>query len=910
MLFLISPSSAFADGEEEGEIPFDEISVFLNVQGVGGTELPAVIKGQSVYLSVTDIFNFLKIRNTSNPDKESISGFFIDQQAIYLIDNQHNRIEYQDKVYELSKDDIIRTDAALYLKASVFGQIFGLNCIFNFRNLSVDLKTKIELPRIRELRQETMRQNVSKLKGEQKADTLINRDYPLFHLGMADWSVITSRETLAGNDTRLNLNLGAIVAGGETNVSLNYSSREPFTERQQNYLWRFANNDNRYLKQTMVGKIFSQSTASIYAPIVGVQFNNTPTTYRRSFGTYNLSDKTEPNWIVELYVNTVLVDYKKADASGFYTFEVPLVYGNSEVKLRFYGPFGEERTSEQNISIPFNFLPVKEFEYSLSAGIVEDGLNTKYSRAVLNYGLTKRITLGGGLEYLSSLTDSKNIPFVSTSLRLSSSLLLSSQYDYGVRFKNILTYRLPADLQLEMNYIRYKKGQQAINHTFLEERKLMLSMPVKAAGISFFSRMSFNQILLPGTKYSTAEWLVSGVIKGVSTTVNTYALINDFTKPYIYSNISMSMRIPAGIIFTPQAQYNYQQNELISLKLGMEKHVMKHGFLNLSYEQNFKSQFSNTSLGFRYDLSFAQTAFVSRKSNTGTSFLQSARGSLIYDQKSHYLGINNRSSVGRGGMIISTYMDLNGNGKRDPNEFKVSGLKLRISGGRIENSKKDTTLRVFDLEPYASYLIEMDPNSLDNISWRLGKKILKISINPNQLKLVEIPVTIVGEVSGNVFLKEKGGLNGQGRILVCIYNSKGEMAARSLSESDGYFSYLGLPSGDYTASVDTAQLDKLMMFSTPAKLNFKIRNTEEGDIADGINFTLQKIVVESPKQKVKMPAKIIKSIRPKKKGVKKIYKPKSVQAAEIKPVVWKDYMPLPTLNISLNKFMDHRSSFK
>src|SRR5665811_2592471 len=97
-----------------------------------------------------------------------------------------------------------------------------------------------------------------------------------------------------------------------------------------------------------------------------------PTTFRRSFGSYTLTDKTEPGWIVELYVNNVLVDYVKADASGFFTFEVPIVYGNTQVKLRYYGPWGEERTREQNIIIPYNFLPHKEFEYTVSAGVVED----------------------------------------------------------------------------------------------------------------------------------------------------------------------------------------------------------------------------------------------------------------------------------------------------------------------------------------------------------------------------------------------------------------------------------------------------------------------------------------------------------------------------------------------------------
>ena len=60
------------------------------------------------------------------------------------------------------------------------------------------------------------------------------------------------------------------------------------------------------LRQVMAGKINSNSISTIYNPVVGVQLTNTPTTYRRSFGSYTLSDRTEPGWIVELYVNNVL----------------------------------------------------------------------------------------------------------------------------------------------------------------------------------------------------------------------------------------------------------------------------------------------------------------------------------------------------------------------------------------------------------------------------------------------------------------------------------------------------------------------------------------------------------------------------------------------------------------------------
>jgi hypothetical protein len=127
----------------------------------------------------------------------------------------------------------------------------------------------------------------------------------------------------------LNLSLGGILAGGEATATLNYNSNYSFKEKHQHYLWRYANNDFKAFRQIRLGKIPTQAATSLFNPVVGVQITNTPTTYRKAFGTYIVSDKTEPGWIVELYVNNVLIDYVKADGSGFYKFDVPLVYGNS-----------------------------------------------------------------------------------------------------------------------------------------------------------------------------------------------------------------------------------------------------------------------------------------------------------------------------------------------------------------------------------------------------------------------------------------------------------------------------------------------------------------------------------------------------------------------------------------------------
>lgn len=843
LLLAISTETAQAQEEDQG---YDEIPVFLIVQRVGSAEISAVISDEQAYLPVSEVFDFLKIRNIVSAGLDSVTGSFINPQTAFLVDYPNSRIMLDGKNYPLPSGSMIRTETNLYLHSKYFGQIFGLNCNFSYRGLAVLLDTKLELPVIREMRLEQMRNNLRKLKGEKKVDTVFNRTYPAFHFGMADWSVISSQNSTGKSDTRLNLALGATIAGGEANASLIYYNNQPFREKQQQYLWRFANNDFKVVKQVMAGKINTQATSSIYSPVVGVQVTNTPTTFRRSFGSYTLTDKTEPGWTVELYVNNVLVDYVKADASGLFTFEVPLVYGNSSVTLKFYGPWGEEHSKEQNVSIPFNFLPKGELQYTAGAGIVEDSLGSRFSRVNMNYGLGNRLTVGAGTEYLSSVTSGEVMPFVNGSVRLASSLLLTGDYTYGVRSRQIITYRFPSNLQFEVYLTQYEKGQKAINYNYLEERKAVVSMPLRTKNFSAFSRFTLNQIILPESKYTTTELMLSGAFYGVSTNLTTYAMFIDPANPYTYSNLSLSFRLPASFLLIPQLQYEYNHNKLISLKCGIEKHIFRNGFFNLSYEKNFKSNIQNIEFGLKYDLSFAQLAFSARRVNKTTMLTESARGSLIVDAKNSYVHAGNRNSVGKGGAVVVPFLDLNCNGVYEKGEPRVPGLQVHLNGGRMEIDQRDTSIRIFDLEPYATHFIEFDRNSFDNIAWRIRHSVVSVAIDPNQFRLIEVPISVLGEASGMVYLKGPKGTKGQGRILVDFYRMpEGKLAGKTLTEQDGYFSLLNFPPGKYVACIDSAQLQKIRMQAQPQLIPFEINQSIDGDVIDGLEFILQSTITGS-----------------------------------------------------------------
>ena len=838
MLFCISMQPVFAQIQQAGVT--DEISVDFYAKDIGMIPISAVINNEKAWLSIPEVFDFLKINYHSSAGGDTLSGFFINSTTNYLLDAKKKLLNFNGITTQLPSAAFIKLDKTLYLRSDLFNSLFKLDCRFDYRSLSVNLFTSLELPVIREKKQEQMRNNIGKIRNELKADTTMGPEFTALRLGMIDWSVNTIQDFKNVSETRANIALGGVIAGGETTVALQYNDKTIFSSKQQYYLWRHINNDNPLLRQVAVGKINTNAVSSIFASVIGVQFSNSPTIFRRSFGTYRLNRYTQPGWLAELYVNNVLVDYTRADASGFYGFDVPVVYGNTQIQVRYYGPNGEQKMGEGNIIMPYTFLPVGQVEYNVSAGVVEDSLWSRFSRININYGLLKRVTIGGGMEYLSSIGNRKAMPFLTANFRISRNMFFSTDYIHGVKSNITGNYRLPSNLTFEINYTTYVKGQQAIYNTYLEERRATVSVPLRLKGFNTYSRFSFYQIILPGSKYTTAEALFSGMLFGTSANFTTYALFTDNNKPYLYSNLSLAIQLPGKMIIMPQAQYEYNNNRFISVKAELEKRITTRGYINGYYERNFKSNFRSVNIGIRYELPYAQAGFAMRKS-TGSelALISSLSGSTQHDSRTGYTSFTNTPSVGRGGLIVMAFVDLNNNGKKDKGEPKLTGLKFAIGGGYREENKEDTSIVIRNLEAYNSFMVTLDQSSFDEIAWQIKLGTIKVEIGPNQFRLLEIPVSVLGEVSGTIFTQTENGKKAMERILVNIYNNRGILVAQTLSEADGYYSYLGLAPGSFTIKPDPEQMHKLGLQFLTGELNFTIEGIYKGDVHRNMDFVLQ-----------------------------------------------------------------------
>jgi hypothetical protein len=837
LLAMVQPLKAFPPAEA---LEYEDIFVYMRVQGIGAFEINAYYSydNNRLYLPVIDLFEFLKINYDATDHFERISGFLIDESRHYIIDHSNLSITIDNRTISLQSDEILRTDEGLFLYTGIFGPAFGLHCTFNFRSLSVELKTDLELPAIREMRLQQMRRNIERLRGVVEVDTTIGRQYHLFRFGMLDWALSSTQISNNVNDTRTSLGIGTELLGGETNVFLNHSTREGFNLRNQQYQWRWANNQTKIVKQVRAGKIGTGSISTIYDPFMGINITNTPTTYRRSFGEYTISEFTEPGWTVELYVNNVIVDYQTADASGFYSFDVPLVYGTSQVMLKFYGPYGEERIKEQFINIPHRFLPKGELEYNITGGMVRDSAESIYSRAAASYGVNRFLSLGGGYEYLSSISTGSGMPFISFSASPLRNLMISGEYVHRVRSKALLSFRLPSNMMFEFDYSNYTEGQQAIRFNFLEERKVTLAIPINLLFIRGFTRMSFKQNVYELLTYNTADMTFSTYFGPVNANLSGYASWVDQNAPFIYGNLALGVKLGKGFTLRPQMQFDATNKEIISIKTELEKRIMRSGYFSMGYEENMRSAYRSIDFSFRWDLRFAQTNLAARFSEDVITTTQGARGSLAFGSGNNFVHTDNRSAIGRGGITITPFVDINHNGIRDENEPIASGLQVRVNGGRMLSQVQDSLIRVIELEPYASYLVELDENSLDNIAWRLKDKSLSVYIDPNQFKKIDIPVLPMGEITGMVSIKDERGSRGLGRLLLNIHQSDGTFVTRTLSESDGFLIYHGLAPGEYYANIDPDQLERLGLKANPDRIDFEIEALSYGDIVDGLDFTL------------------------------------------------------------------------
>ena len=836
-LFILNIQTNAQDKKNKFISNFEEIFITIYTEKSFSFETDVLISDTNlIYLNVEDLFRKLKIKCLSN--ENILTGFIENESNRYRIDFKKKQIKVGNLSIDITKR-IIADFGVDYIEASVLSDAFGLTILFNPRSLSAKLTSSFELPFVKQLRIENTRSNISKLQGKPSiSDTIITRNYHLFKLGTLDWSLSSFQNLNIASTTAISLRTGSELLYGEANVSINYDDQSKFNPRQIQYNWRWIDNDKKIIKQAQLGNVSSQSIALLNAPLIGATFNNSPNTVRKASGSFIINDYTEPNWTVELYINDILVDYTLADASGLYLFKVPIVYGYTTLKLKFYGLLGEERTEERTMNTPYTFVPPKTLEYSFTSGVLQDEVKSRFGQVGFNYGVSRFLTFGAGLEYLSSIPNHPFIPFAKVTFQPFPSIVLNFDYAHNLSTRGLVNVYFTESIFLEVDYTKFVEGQLAKRFSALEEVKIRFSKPFKSNYFSGFTKLNFNQSVYKSITYNQFGFLMSTYYKQFSLSSSSFINWTSSNSSFIRSLLALSYRLRNGLVVRSSAEYNLNTNNLVRLNGEIEMRVSKMYF-SLSYERSIQSKNNNFFLSFRYDLPFARAGISSSYSNKSLVFSENAQGSLAFGGDNNYVHTSKNSAISKGGILFYPFLDLNQNGVMDTGEKKVLLSNVSVSSNVAVISKKDSIVRVSDLNAFVNYTIKFSNTDLDNISWRFKDNTYQILVDPNQYKRVYVPIISVGEVNGMVYLVSDKTMKGQARVTLQVYDKKGEKVAETISEYDGYFSYLGLKPGIYTVRVDESQLKKLNYKSYPLVHQIVIKESTYGDLLEGLDFKLK-----------------------------------------------------------------------
>jgi outer membrane protein OmpA-like peptidoglycan-associated protein len=853
LILLLNPLEARAENKTREEAIFSiKYSNYSN-------DYTVYLQNDSVFVSLEEVINFLKIYYTVD-ENHKFEGYVNTKDSSFYIDFNGN--EYKDingVKHKLTDDLWFANELQVYVRTDLLANIFKLEIRSYFNELIVNIESKYELPLLRSLKVEYVSNNFRKQVDNEEFGPLVgSRNFQWLNGGILDYNL---GGTTSGRYQSYTFggNLGLEVLGGEFRYNIlgnTYSNNLSYQDRiRWSYLF-----DSKILHSVSLGdftnQIYRSSGIMGYRrPIYnlrGVQLTNETQKMPTNFTNYVIEDKIEPDWNVELYLDNQLYDVKRTDLTGYYRFEIPLNYGLTNIKVKYYGPKGEFISEEKALNIPNEFLRTGEIKYTLSAG--QD-----------YYSSHKLIDCSGYIGITKWLTTS----MAATKIDSSGFILLASQSSLNL-FNNIMLHmtatnngvyegglRIPNSFlgSWEFVYTSYDQSfknsftQQLSTIQFMTSINNILTLPVTLSIMG--TRNQFTNINSNNMNSSLMFNLSS-----INFTLRHNLLFSDFRGKFgeIYQNVNTILsyyitEMPDFISFLGSTRISSTTNfNPANLKFNdfgfiIEQHITNDIYLNANFTYNIPYKMSTIQIGFNTNLPVFRSR-VTANYNQGNpmSYTGDLNGSIEFDSQNmkfnflNSIGTNN--NFGRSSAAIRFYNDKNYNNKFDEGDELIQDADFDVTNGYMNKTSGSGYRILSNLIPGEKYNINVKQESFSNPSMIPDYTEFSFIAEPYAYKAIDIACHLGGMLEGSVTSVSEQGTKGLGGVKIHIVGKNGKFSTVVSVFSDGSYFYSGLPIGDYNIYVDSLQLKILDSKSEPPYIDLTIKPLADGDYVTGLGFTI------------------------------------------------------------------------
>ncbi|MFU8811906.1 MAG: hypothetical protein ACNA78_03005 [Balneolaceae bacterium] len=839
-----------------------EVLLQFRHEGVVNTFLSTIFVGEEFYLSVNEYFDALLIDRQVDTGALTITGQYLDKGR-YRLDFQQSVAQLQNREIPLTADDFVVSDLGFYLHPRILDELFGLRFNVDFGTLSVSLETDDTMPVVAQRERERRRARMMRTQGEIYRTfhpLLYDRERHRFTGGFLDYN-LTGNVTDNSNSFIYNTSFGTELLGGDLqgtvfgNVSDNTSSL-----RTNNFRWRYGMRENPYLTSAVVG----QTTAGGLLPVAytGVRLSNEPLEPRFLFDQTTFSGTATPDAEVELYRNNSLIDFQRADAGGNYHFIVPLTYGTSNYSIRTFTPSGLVSEQEARIQIPFNFLPSGEVNYTIDAGRLDNPLSGSLDRGIVtkgfaSAGINQWLTARAGVEYFEDFHDGLPTFAGGFSARFFQNYLLSFEAANDAFIRSSLNVIYPSSASFSINYTDFLTQGGLYNPGRLNSQlRSSIFTPFQIGSFPLLLRLTLNNDFR--TANSTTSYRIDLNTRlsranirlayrdrqsgSLAFETSPSARVNS-SVTYTFSQAANTPALLRGIFLRGTLDYIPSLDRVESTEVQVSRRVMRDGRLQLSWGRNFLNNFNFLRFGFTFDFNRVRTNSSVRSTDNNFNASQTVRGSLGYDPNNDQVLASNRLQVGQAGVAVRMFVDNNNSGTYDEGDelLPYSAVRAERSGGRVTH--KNGVSYITQLQAYRQFNLTVSKTSIPNPLLVPAVEQFSIVTDPNQYKLIDIPVYATGIIQGAVIINRNQREQGVGGLRLFLEEvdvppGRTPITRELRTFSDGGFYEFELPPGTYQLIPDPTQMDFLNATPQPDTLRFAIESKPDGDFVENLRIRL------------------------------------------------------------------------
>jgi hypothetical protein len=584
----------------------------------------------------------------------------------------------------------------------------------------------------------------------------------------------------------------------------------------------------------------------------GLFIGNTPLNRPTRFGATILRGTLPLGWDAELYRNGQLLAFQGQSLDGRYEFEVPLVYGNNDLEVVLYGPQGQVRHETQSIAVGQGAVAPGKLEYW--TGVIQRNRDLvtfgqpppgygfergwQYGAGV-QYGLDRRTVIGASSQSLVYAGRRRDYAEVNVQRALGRMLLnLTASQEFGrgrAYLVDILGDIGPIGVQAESFFVDGGYTSTLVAPNQSSAHRVQFDSVIRAGRVPMPLTAGFRRTTERNGK-KVNEFLARASLILPRVSLTGFVLhratedddddeedIDDGTQLGVLTNarvLGLSVRGEATYrVSGPLAGFD-------TARVTLERTLDEDSELRLDIDHTARKDVTEFELGYiRHFRQFSLRGSASADTRGGIGASLALSFSLGRDPLDGGWRMSDEKLAERGQAAVSVFLDANGDGRRSPGEEALEGVGITAGQfGSADPTNERGHAYVEGLQPYQTVLVSVDESTLPDPFLVPRGKGLVVTPRPGVPAVLELAISPTGEVEGEILSPDGRPLPG---VELELVGPDGLVAARAMSEYDGFFLFDRVPYGRY----------KLKMSSTTEQVL-----GPAGDLASGIELGPQKTV--------------------------------------------------------------------